>query len=134
VDAPKYAPELALLGGIGRQHPWRKIARTCPQPYQHTGLPVWVQCDIAPSNLPMRQGRLSAIIDFGKLTIGDPTCDLAIAWALFPGRRPGGVPGRAVGGFENLGPGAAAKTATPSPFAMRRSTVRSCPAPPSQTI
>ncbi len=28
-------------------------------------------------------GRLAAIIDFGQLAVGDPACDLAIAWNFF---------------------------------------------------
>jgi aminoglycoside phosphotransferase (APT) family kinase protein len=28
---------------------------------------------------------LSAVIDFGQLAVGDPACDLAIAWTLFQG-------------------------------------------------
>lgn len=33
----------------------------------------------------MRQGRLSAVIDIGQLTIGDPACDLVIALMFFRG-------------------------------------------------
>src|SRR5215203_231619 len=29
------------------------------------------------------RGRLSAVIDFGTSGVGDPSCDLAIAWTLF---------------------------------------------------
>jgi aminoglycoside phosphotransferase (APT) family kinase protein len=31
------------------------------------------------------QGRLAAVIDFGCLGVGDPACDLAIAWTFFAG-------------------------------------------------
>ncbi|HEY2706693.1 MAG TPA: aminoglycoside phosphotransferase family protein [Caulobacteraceae bacterium] len=47
------------------------------------GQPVWVHGDIAPSNLLARDGRLSAVIDFGQTCVGDPACDLAIAWTFF---------------------------------------------------
>jgi len=30
-------------------------------------------------------GRLSAVIDFGGLGVGDPACDLMVAWTLFAG-------------------------------------------------
>ena len=33
--------------------------------------------------LLVREGKLSAVIDFGQLAIGDPACDLTIAWTLF---------------------------------------------------
>lgn len=45
--------------------------------------PVWVHGDIAPDNLLVRNGRLHAVIDFGCCAIGDPACDLVIAWAFF---------------------------------------------------
>lgn len=49
------------------------------------GAPVWFHGDIAWGNLLVAGGRLSAIIDFGTSGIGDPACDLAIAWTLFSG-------------------------------------------------
>jgi aminoglycoside phosphotransferase (APT) family kinase protein len=48
--------------------------------------PVWVHGDISTGNLLVHEGQLSAVIDFGQLTIGDPACDLAIAWTLFEGK------------------------------------------------
>ena len=33
----------------------------------------------------MANGRLSAVIDFGTCGVGDPACDLVIAWTLFTG-------------------------------------------------
>lgn len=42
--------------------------------------PVWVHGDLQPGNLLARAGRLSAVIDFGCLGVGDPACDLMIAW------------------------------------------------------
>jgi aminoglycoside phosphotransferase (APT) family kinase protein len=47
--------------------------------------PVWVHGDVAPGNLLVRDGRLSAVIDFGSMAVGDPACDLAIAWTHFTG-------------------------------------------------
>lgn len=48
--------------------------------------PVWVHGDIAIGNLLVKDGKLKAIIDFGQLAIGDPACDLTIAWNLFSGK------------------------------------------------
>ncbi|VEB33877.1 aminoglycoside phosphotransferase family protein [Legionella cherrii] len=45
--------------------------------------PVWVHGDIAPGNLLVKEGRLCAVIDFGQLAVGDPACDLVIAWTFF---------------------------------------------------
>lgn len=42
--------------------------------------PVWIHGDIAVGNLLVSGGALSAVIDFGGCAIGDPACDLVIAW------------------------------------------------------
>ncbi len=47
--------------------------------------PVWVHGDVSAGNLLVKDGRLSAVIDFGCSAIGDPACDLAIAWTFFQG-------------------------------------------------
>ena len=46
---------------------------------------VWVHGDVSPGNLLVKEGQLSAVIDFGGLGVGDPACDLAIAWTFFSG-------------------------------------------------
>ncbi len=45
--------------------------------------PVWVHGDIAPGNLLVDGSRLAGVIDFGCMAVGDPACDLAIAWTVF---------------------------------------------------
>ena len=47
--------------------------------------PVWVHGDVSAGNLLVDRGRLSAVIDFGCLGIGDPACDLTIAWTYLSG-------------------------------------------------
>jgi aminoglycoside phosphotransferase (APT) family kinase protein len=47
--------------------------------------PVWIHGDVATGNLLVEKGSLCAVIDFGSCGIGDPACDLAIAWTLFGG-------------------------------------------------
>ncbi|NEC29023.1 aminoglycoside phosphotransferase family protein [Streptomyces sp. SID8111] len=50
--------------------------------------PVWFHGDFHTGNLLTREGRLSAVIDFGGLGVGDPACDLMIAFTLLtPGNR-----------------------------------------------
>jgi aminoglycoside phosphotransferase (APT) family kinase protein len=49
------------------------------------GPPVWIHGDLQPGNLLADRGRLSAVIDWGSLGLGDPACDLIIAWTLFSG-------------------------------------------------
>jgi aminoglycoside phosphotransferase (APT) family kinase protein len=50
------------------------------------GPAVWVHGDVTGANLLVADGRLSAVIDFGCAAVGDPACDLAIAWTFFSGR------------------------------------------------
>ena len=47
--------------------------------------PVWFHGDIASGNLLVQNGRLSAVIDFGTSAVGDPACDLVIAYTFFTG-------------------------------------------------
>jgi aminoglycoside phosphotransferase (APT) family kinase protein len=49
-----------------------------------TGEPRWLHGDLHPANILVDDGRLSAIIDFGDITAGDPATDLAAAWMLLP--------------------------------------------------
>ena len=45
-----------------------------------TGRPVWMHGDLHPANLLVEFGELTAVIDFGLLGVGDPACDLMVAW------------------------------------------------------
>ncbi|MBB5800674.1 aminoglycoside phosphotransferase (APT) family kinase protein [Saccharothrix ecbatanensis] len=47
--------------------------------------PVWFHGDIASGNLLVDGGKLTAVIDFGGCGVGDPACDLVIAWTMFSG-------------------------------------------------
>ena len=49
------------------------------------GSPVWLHGDVAAGNLLVENGRLCAVIDFGCAGVGDPACDLGVAWTLFSG-------------------------------------------------
>ncbi|WP_309141980.1 aminoglycoside phosphotransferase family protein [Streptomyces griseicoloratus] len=46
------------------------------------GPPVWFHGDFHTGNVLTVGGRLSAVIDFGELGVGDPACDLMIAFTL----------------------------------------------------
>jgi aminoglycoside phosphotransferase (APT) family kinase protein len=50
-----------------------------------SGPPVWVHSDLLPGNLLVQDGRLTGVIDLSGMGVGDPACDLMIAWALFSG-------------------------------------------------
>ncbi len=49
------------------------------------GIPTWVHGDLVPENLLVREGRLAAVLDFGCLGVGDPACDVLVAWSLLTG-------------------------------------------------
>ena len=59
---------------------WAELSATPPWP----GPPLWLHGDLHPSNMLTLDGRLSAVIDFGDITSGDPATDMAVAWMLFP--------------------------------------------------
>lgn len=50
------------------------------------GSPVWIHGDLLPSNVLVDRGRLSGVIDFGGIGVGDPACDLLAAWSLLSAR------------------------------------------------
>ena len=50
--------------------------------------PVWIHGDLDGRNLLVRDSRLSAVIDWGSAGVGDPACDVMVAWkVLQPGAR-----------------------------------------------
>ncbi|MCQ9130383.1 aminoglycoside phosphotransferase family protein [Streptomyces hilarionis] len=50
----------------------------------HAAPPMWAHGDLSPGNVLVRDGRLTAVIDFGGVGVGDPAVDLIIAWNLLP--------------------------------------------------
>jgi aminoglycoside phosphotransferase (APT) family kinase protein len=49
------------------------------------GSPVWIHTDLLRPNLLVHGGRLSAVIDFGGIGVGDPAADVIAAWSVFGG-------------------------------------------------
>ena len=47
--------------------------------------PVWIHGDLDARNLLVEDGRLTAVVDFGSVGVGDPACDVMVAWKLFAG-------------------------------------------------
>lgn len=80
---------LAALEGVidtdAATDAWDEALRTPSWP----GRPVWIHGDLMPGNLLFRDGALTAVIDWGGLGLGDPACDLMVAWNLLSagGRR-----------------------------------------------
>jgi aminoglycoside phosphotransferase (APT) family kinase protein len=73
---------LEQAGGIVDRHAvlrlWDEVLSTPPWP----GPAVWLHGDLHPGNLIVNDGHLSAVIDFGDLTSGDPATDFAVVWML----------------------------------------------------
>ncbi len=58
---------------------WRRACPSSPR----MGPPAWIHGDLHIGNLLVRGRRLCAVIDFGGLGVGDPACDMMVAWSLF---------------------------------------------------
>ncbi len=75
---------LATLEGHARtelaHEAWQAALRS-----RWDGPPVWFHGDMAQGNLLVKDGALAAVIDFGTCGVGDPSCDLAVAWTLLDG-------------------------------------------------
>jgi len=48
-----------------------------------SGAPVLLHADLHTANVLIADGRITAVLDFGDITAGDPAVDLAIGWMLF---------------------------------------------------
>lgn len=78
----------ALRGTIGARaaiEAWEAALRAP----EYRGPPVWIHGDLQPGNLLTEDGRVSAVIDFGCLGVGDPACDMLVAWELLDGETRG---------------------------------------------
>jgi aminoglycoside phosphotransferase (APT) family kinase protein len=59
---------------------WEGLVQTPPWP----GPPFWLHGDLHAANVLVSDGRVSAVVDFGDITAGDPATDLIVAWMLLP--------------------------------------------------
>ncbi|MEU4620449.1 aminoglycoside phosphotransferase family protein [Actinoplanes sp. NPDC023801] len=84
----RYAPAARqAIGTLGDRIPREQVTAVLQAALEPTwdGRPVWFHGDIADGNLLVRDGTLAAVIDFGTCGVGDPACDLAIAWTMLTG-------------------------------------------------
>ena len=81
---PKLHACLERVGGsvdrIAVLASWQEAVTAAPW----RGPAVWIHGDLHPHNLLVAAGRLSAVIDFGDVTSGDPATDLSIGWMVPP--------------------------------------------------
>lgn len=78
-DRPTRAAIDALHGVVDTQAVAREWDTALAAP-GWSGPPVWIHGDLLAGNLLARDGRISAVIDFGCLGIGDPASDLIVVW------------------------------------------------------
>jgi aminoglycoside phosphotransferase (APT) family kinase protein len=57
---------------------WERALRA---PAWH-GRPAWHHGDLDVRNWLVRDGRISGVIDWGSMGVGDPACDVMVAWKL----------------------------------------------------
>ena len=80
-DADTRASIAALAGAIdavAATVAWEE-ALSAPE---WTGPPVWIHGDLDAHNLLVANGRLTGVLDFGGLAVGDPACDVMVAWKV----------------------------------------------------
>ncbi len=59
-------------------HIWQSVVETPVW----SGDPVWIHGDLHAGNLLAENGRVTAVVDFGTMGVGDPACDIMVAWTL----------------------------------------------------
>lgn len=86
--APLVAERVTVLEGrhsrlipADTQERWTELARV----RAYSGPPRWLHGDLHSHNVLVDDGRITAVIDFGDLTSGDPATDLAGVWFLLDG-------------------------------------------------
>ncbi|MBL1065240.1 aminoglycoside phosphotransferase family protein [Streptomyces sp. 7-21] len=84
--ADRVAGQLAQLDGRPEREAAARVWREAVAAPGWDGPPLWLHGDLHPANILVSQDRISAVIDFGDLTSGDPASDLCVAWMLFPPR------------------------------------------------
>lgn len=57
---------------------WERALAAAPW----AGPPVWHHGDLDMRNWLVRDGRISGVIDWGCMGVGDPACDVMVAWKL----------------------------------------------------
>ncbi|GAA5023920.1 hypothetical protein GCM10025734_81720 [Kitasatospora paranensis] len=75
---------LAHVADPGRRAAALRVWERASAAPARDGPPLWLHGDLHPANILVDHGRISAVIDFGDITAGDPATDLSVAWMLFP--------------------------------------------------
>jgi len=65
-------------GGSWVEAEWKRALAASPW----DGPPVWHHGDLDVRNWLVRDGRISGVVDWGAMGVGDPACDVMVAWKL----------------------------------------------------
>jgi len=57
---------------------------TALQAPEWSGRPVWIHGDLDARNMLVQRGRLSGVLDFATMAVGDPASDVMVAWKMLP--------------------------------------------------
>ena len=84
--AGRVTEHLGLVASGAEAGAARAIWESAVEAEPWAGPPAWVHGDLHPANILVNAGQISAVIDFGDLTSGDPANDLSVAWMLLPAK------------------------------------------------
>jgi aminoglycoside phosphotransferase (APT) family kinase protein len=82
--AETFESRLAKLAGRVDEGRLRMVWDDALAAGRYAGPAVWLHGDMHPANILVRDGRISAVIDFGDLCSGDPASDIGAAWMSIP--------------------------------------------------
>jgi aminoglycoside phosphotransferase (APT) family kinase protein len=80
--ASRVTEHLGLIATGAEASAARAVWESAVEAEPWAGPPAWVHGDLHPANILVNAGQISAVIDFGDLTSGDPANDLSVAWML----------------------------------------------------
>jgi aminoglycoside phosphotransferase (APT) family kinase protein len=74
-----------LAGSVAETAPLVRIWEQALGVPEWSGRPTWFHGDLHAANVVVLNGRVSAIIDLDHVGVGDPACDMMIAWTMLSG-------------------------------------------------
>jgi aminoglycoside phosphotransferase (APT) family kinase protein len=73
---------IAALGDLIDAAAVTKAWETALAAPEWDGPPEWIHGDLDARNLLVRDGRIIGLLDWGSTCVGDPACDVKVAWAV----------------------------------------------------
>lgn len=82
---PRDAPTRAGIVALGDLIDARSVTAAWEEALaaaEWDGPPVWIHGDLDARNLLVRDGRIIGVLDWESMCVGDPACDVKVAWAV----------------------------------------------------